>query len=150
MGRKYLTSPWPLACDTEKKVMLWLYYKYRLPIFILSNAETIWMQPGKYLKYKLVEKMRKRSVSGSGCIWYCSHFIQSLTWHELFISSSKGTLFYVVHYSQMSWSVMQDVEIIFGPPVITITHHPYFCFVSYFHFTLCIRSWCTVFQLTFC
>lgn len=66
-------------------------------------------------------------------------------WHEtLFISSSKGTLLYVVHYPQMSWSVMQDVEIIFGPPVITITHHPYFCFISYFHFTLCIRSWCTL------
>lgn len=63
--------------------MLWLYYKYRLPIFILSNAETIWMQPGKYLKYKLVEKMRKRSVSGSGCIWYCSHLIQSLTWKNV-------------------------------------------------------------------
>ena len=33
------------------------------------------MQPGKYLKYKLVEKMRKRSGSGSGIDIFLSCFI---------------------------------------------------------------------------
>ena len=36
------------------------------------------MQPGKYLKYKLVEKMRKRSGSGSGILIFSYHVSSSL------------------------------------------------------------------------